>query len=123
VAKRRTPHELAEVIMHRHAEVIAHAEEKIRVKRTVPLENQAEHVRNASEEEIVAFVEGYSACLETVMHAFNCYAGFHHYGPQKPAEPIPVTGSPIMVRRQTTQGQPDYQPWRRLYYTNGITKK
>lgn len=116
--KRKTPPALAEVIMKRHPEVIAHLEEMLRVKRTVPVESQAEHVRDRTEAEMVAFVNGYSACLEAVMHEFNCYAGFHNYGP-------PVTTEKHLgtTRYQVPPTHPDYLEWRRLYYTNGIAKK
>lgn len=118
--KRKTPPALAEVIMHRQPEVIAHCEEMLRVKRTQPVESQADHVRNRTEAEMVAFVNGFNACLEVVMHEFNCYAGFHNYGP-------PVPGSAafgeLPARYSVPPGHPDFLEWRKLYYTNGIAKK
>ena len=110
--KSKTPEALARVIMERHAAQIAHTEELLRVKREVPVENQADHVRAKTEAEIVAFTNGYSACLEQVMHEFNCYAGFHWFGPKD------ADGG----RRVVSSESPDYLEWRRLYYTNGIAK-
>lgn len=116
--KRKTPPALAEVIMTRQPAVIEHCEEMLRVKRTVAVENQADHVRDRSEAEMVAFVNGFNACLEAVMHEFNCYAGFHNYGPMQGTDPRLGT-----ARHQVAPGHPDYLEWRKLYYTNGIAKK
>lgn len=116
--KRKTPAPLAEVIMTRQPEVIAHLEEMLRVKRTVPAENQAPHVRDRSEAEMAAFVNGFNACLEVVMHEFNCYAGFHNYGLPKTSEKHLGT-----ARHQVAPGDPEFEEWRKLYYTNGIAKR
>lgn len=126
MAKRKTPPALARVIMERHPQVIEHLEEMLRVKRTLPADQQADHVRNKTEAEMVAWVEGFSACLEAVMHEFNCYAGFHNYGPKQFVPPVdlsvPATQRPT-YRQIVPSRHPDYLEWRRLYYTNGIAKK
>ena len=125
MAKRKTPPALARVIMERQPEVIAHLEEMLRVKRTVAVENQAPHVRDRTEAEMVAFVNGFSACLEAVMHEFNCYAGFHNYGPVVKDVAQSLGNTPALVshsRHSVAPGHPDYLEWRRLYYTNGIAK-
>lgn len=119
MAKRKTPPPLARVIMERQPQVIAHLEEMLRVKRTVAPENQAPHVRDRTEAEMVAFVDGVNACLEMVMHEFGCYAGFHNYGPLKHHEPAPQAGT---SRSAVGPTHPDYLEWRKLYYTNGIAK-
>lgn len=120
--KRKTPPALAEVIMNRQPETIAWIEEKIRVK-GLPVDQQAEHIQRQTLGEMAAFMDGYNACLEEVMHRFNCYAGFHHYGeptvtPQSSPGTVPGT-----VRYQVSESHPQYRPWRKLYYTNGIAKK
>lgn len=117
MAKRKTPPELARVIMERHPGVIAHLEEMLRVKNTVAVENQAPHVRDRTVAEMVAFVNGYSACLEIVMHEFNCYAGFHNYGP------VTKFAEGVTSRYQVPPDHKDFLEWRKLYYTNGIAKK
>lgn len=121
--KCKTPAALARVLMERHPAIIEHTEEKLRVKRTIPVESQGEHIRAQSEGEMAAFAEGYAAALADVQHEFNCYAGFQHYGPavrtivSKPEE-VPGT-----VRHSVSQDDGNYLSWRRLYYTNGIAKK
>ena len=121
MAKRKTPPALARAIMERQPEVIAHLEEMLRVKRTVAVENQAPHVRDRTEAEMVAFVNGYSACLEAVMHEFNCYAGFQNYGPPRPLHGD--NGALVGTSRAAIgPSHPDYLEWRKLYYTNGIAK-
>lgn len=119
MAKRKTPPALARVIMDRQPEVIAHCEEMLRVKRTFAPENQAPHVRDRTEAEMVAFVNGVNACLEMVMHEFGCYAGFHNYGPLKRNAPGSEGGT---SRSAVGPADPDYLEWRKLYYTNGIAK-
>lgn len=120
MAKRKTPPALARVIMERQPEIIAHCEEMMRVKRTLPLDCQADHVKNRTEAEMVAFVNGYNACLEAVMHEFNCYAGFQNYGPLRV---IKREGQPdCTARTGLGPDHPDYLEWRKMYYTNGIAK-
>lgn len=118
--KRKTPPALARVIMERQPEVIAHLEEMLRVKRTLPLDCQADHVKNRSEEEMVAFVNGFNACLEAVMHEFNCYAGFQNFGPRTTANSLDGVS---LSRTSVGPKDPDYLEWRKLYYTNGIAAK
>jgi hypothetical protein len=121
--KRKTPPELAKVIMERHPAVIEHLEEMLRLKRTLSEENQPRYVKGRTEAEMVAFVNGYSACLEEVMHVFKCYAGFHNYGPPVKTY-VSRPGSLLStVRHQVAPANPDYLEWRKLYYTNGIAKK
>lgn len=110
MAKRKTPKALAAVVITRHRLQIEHTEELLRVKRTVPVENQADHVKRLTEEQIVARMEGYNTCLEDAMHESNCYAGFHNYGPKQ------ADGA----RYQVPPGSEDFLDWRRIYYTNGI---
>ena len=77
-------------------------------------ENLADHVRHRTETEMVAFVNGFNACMEVVMHEFNCYAGFHHYGPKVAAD---VTNAGPTARYSVGPDHPDYLEWRKLYYT------
>jgi len=92
--------------------MLSYTEEKLRIKRTVPVEYQGEHIRGKTEGEMTAFMEGYAACLEDAMHEARCYAGFHWYGP------VDANGG----RHAVNDTSPDYLPWRKLYYTNGIAK-
>jgi hypothetical protein len=110
--KSKTPPALARVITERYPVYLAHTEEKLRVLRTVPPENQADHIRGKTEAEIIARLEGYQACLEDAMHEANCYAGFNHYGPAEPC-------GNSTVRHSVREGEPGYEPWRKLYYTRG----
>ncbi len=130
--KRKTPAPLAEVLMVRHEELLTHLEEKLRVKRTVPVENQADHIRDATEAEMIARMDGYNACLEDVMAAFKCYAGYSYAGPTRID---PATGwksrslfdsgeaaeADQFYKTDITKA-PRFAEWRRMYYTNGIAK-
>lgn len=113
--KCKTPAPLAEVIMQRHPDTLAWIEEKMRVKQ-LPVDQQAPHVQRQTEGEMAAYMDGYNACLETVMHAFNCYAGYHHYGV--------AIKAPDGTTARTTVSEKDseYREWRKLYYTRGIAK-
>lgn len=113
--KRKTPPALADVIMHRQPETLAWIEEKMRVK-GLPVDQQAEHIQRQTLGEMAAFMDGYNACLEEVMHRFNCYAGFMYAGPRQR-----VGG--VESRRSVGPDDTSYREWRRLYYTNGIAKK
>lgn len=115
-----TPKPLARVIMDRQPEVIARLEENLRKKAQAQAAGD-EWLATRTEGELVAFMEGYNACLETVMHEFNCYAGFNNYGPQVPQ--TENDGSVTKSRRAIGPSDPDYLAWRKLYYTNGIAKK
>lgn len=131
--KRKTPKELANVLMTRHEQVLDHCDEMLRVKRTVELENQAEHIRNRTPEEMIAFVNGYNACLEAVMHEFGCYAGFSYAGPTREQEdsagnkyksrslfdPGEYKEAEVFYKTDITQA-PRFAEWRKMYYTNGI---
>lgn len=128
MSKRKTPPALAEVIMYRQPEVVKATEERLRVKALYG--NNPDHIAewlvNKTEAEIVSFMEGYNACLEAVMHEFNCYAGFHWYGPEKDAEPVDLSvpaHQRAKVRTQVRGDDPEFRDWRKLYYTNGIAKK
>lgn len=131
--KRKTPPELAQVLMKRHEELLDHLEEMLRVKHEVPVENQASHIRDRTEAEMIARMDGYNACLEDVMRAFNCYAGFSYAGPTRID---PATGYKSRSLFDSTEAAeadsyyktditkaPRFAEWRRLYFTNGITKK
>lgn len=112
--KAKTPKPLAEVIMVDFPIVIERLEEMLRVKGAVPTENQGEHIRDKTEAEMIAFVNGYAACLERIMCEFNCYVGFQYYGPQT------AHADGIKSRHVITKASTDFAEWRRLYYTNGI---
>jgi hypothetical protein len=114
--KSKTPPALARVIMERYPAQIAHLENKLHIKRTVPVECQSDHIKEQTEAEMVAFLRGYQTCLEDAMHEAKCYAGFNNYGPQE------VHAGGHTARTQVREGDPDFIEWRRLYYTNGIAK-
>lgn len=113
--KRKTPKALAEVIMTRQPEVLNWIEEKMRVK-TLPLSQQAPHVQEQTVGEMTAYMDGYNACLEEVMHRFNCYAGYMHVGPRQRL-------GGVESRNSVGPNDTSYREWRRVYYTNGIAKK
>ena len=116
--KRKTPPELARVIMERHAATIEHVESNLNVKRKYP-SAQAQWLKDKTEAEIIAWMNGYSACLEEVMFEFNCYAGFQHVGPKTTENSIDGKSYSRDVIDRT---HPEFEEWRRSYYTNGIAK-
>lgn len=130
--KAKTPPALARVIMERHAAVIDHLDEMLHIKRTLPVDQQAPHIRDRTEAEMVAYVDGFNACLEAAMHEFNCYAGFSYAGPVR-IDPVHGHQSrDLFNNSEAREAQEYYQTgiekaprfagWRRVYYTNGIAK-
>lgn len=105
----RTPAKVVE-LLSRHQQQMDHVEEVLRVKRTVPLENQAEHVKSRSEDYWIGIAHGASNMLESVLHEYKCYAGFHHVGPK-----TTLDGEPF--HPWVNMGHPDYTSWRVSYHT------
>lgn len=116
MAKKKTPPALAEMILKDLPERLAQLESALRVKEKYP-DNQTDWLREKSKEELIAQFEGFCAGLETAMYRFNCYAGYFYVGPAR----LNADGSEH--REGVREGDPDYRPWRKLYYTNGIARR
>jgi hypothetical protein len=107
--KRKTPKYLAEMIQ-RHADYVDYAEERIRVKTTVPVENQAEHIQRVTVAEIEGQVTGYWVALEAALMAYGCYAGFMYVGEKKREN-----GANCWI--SVKPDHPEFREWRRHYFT------
>lgn len=92
--------------IEQYAEALAHTEELIRVKATVPVENQADHVRNGTPELWIARLEGQSVMLEHLLHRSNCYHGFFYVTERKRQDE---------TRYAIGTDHPDFAEWRRDY--------
>lgn len=87
-------------------------DECIRVKTTVPAENQADHIREKSADYYIGLADGMNNMLEVAMMRSNCYAGFQYVGLEKTLEETkynPVVGP----------DHPEYAGWRRHYSIRG----
>lgn len=111
--KAKTPAKLLEVIK-RHECAMAHISELLRVKRTVPIDNQAPHVRTSSEDYLRGLAHGNSAMLENMLFESNCYAGFSYIA----ETPVSFEGCPPFI---PTIGpdHPEYTSWRVRYHSRG----
>jgi len=114
--KCKTPDKILELIK-RHEAHIAYVDEMIRVKTTVPVENQAEHIRSKSIDYMEGLAVGANQMLENALFEYNCYAGFCYRG-------VPVThrdegGGTYLVAPYVGPDNPDFKEWRRQYFTRG----
>lgn len=109
--KCKTPAKLLALI-ERHQGTMRHIDEVLRVKRMVPVENQANHIREKSEDYWIGLAHGHSAMLETALFEHNCYAGFHYVG-----------STPVVLDEDTSflpsvgLEHPEYAAWRVSYLT------
>jgi hypothetical protein len=111
MARKKTPPHIVALI-ERHIDTMNWIDEVLRVKTTVPPEQQADHVRNKGMEYWEGVADGTNNTLENAMHTYGCYAGFQHVGPrvENCANPFnPIVGP----------DHPDYKGWRRHYIVRG----
>ncbi len=106
----KTPAKIANLIT-RHQDRIEWIADILRVKRTLPLENQADHVRDNSEDYWIGMAVGANATLEEALHEHKCYAGFMHVGEPK------RNASGVTSWTGVKEGDPEYADWRRHYFT------
>ena len=114
--KKNTPKHLVELI-ERHANYVDHVEERIRVKATVPVENQADHIRNGNPDLWIGRAEGFWVALEAALMAYGCYAGYMNVGFKKRH----ADGS--TSRESVGPDHPEYRDWARVYFTCNVTKR
>jgi hypothetical protein len=81
--------------------------EKIRVKHTVPVENQASHIRDGFPALWVARLEGQQVMLEAMLHHAKCYAGFYYTDPN--------AFEPGQSPEQIGMDNPAFAEWSRQY--------
>lgn len=65
-----------------HSRAVEYCKELIRVKHTVPVENQAQHIQDGFPALWIARVEGQALMLEDMLFNANCYNGFHYTSPE-----------------------------------------
>ena len=106
----KTPQRLVKMI-RRHIEYLNHIDEMIRIKTTVPVENQAQHIQNGTVEFWEGCAMGAGSMLNTALNDANCYAGFMYVGEPKRA----ADGSRYAV--SVTAADPEFKEWRRHYFT------
>lgn len=98
-------------LMENQQDMIVYVTEILRVKRTVPLENQANHVKSKSEEYWIGLADGVNAMLENALFAAKCYAGFSYMGIPKQMPDGSISTEMV------GPDHPEYAGWRRMYYT------
>lgn len=108
--RKKTPKHLVELIEQFH-QYRDHMEERMRVKITVPEENQADHVRETSIDRSIGMVTGAWVMLEAALMAYGCYAGYMHVGPA-------VKQADGTIRREghVPVGSDVYADWCRTYF-------
>jgi hypothetical protein len=98
-------------LMERQELILRHVDEVLRVKATVPVESQADHVREKSADYYVGLADGANTMLEEAMHRAGCYAGFMYVSESKGQ-------SYCIVRSEVRPDHPEFAEWRRVYFTH-----
>ena len=105
---RKTPAHVIKLLESYETRMV-HLEEMLRVKKTVPVENQSSFIRENSEEYFMGMIQGVVSMMDSVLHEFNCYHGFYYVGAdRKPLE---------HVVGQKIQENPEYRDWRISFYS------
>lgn len=112
----KTPARLVAAI-ERHAGHMIHISEVLRVKRTVPAENQAGYLRDRSEDYWIGVAVGRSNALEEQLFEAKCYAGFNYIASNW--ETFEQDGVTHNVARSVSPNSPDFAEWRVQYYLKG----
>lgn len=106
--KKKTPDHIVNMLQ-RHADNVEHHEEMIQVKLTVPIENQAQHVRQNTVEQMIGRIEGMNTMVEEALHAYGCYRGFTYR-----ARPKTIDGTTVRVF--VGPNHPEFKEYRRTYH-------
>jgi predicted naringenin-chalcone synthase len=111
--RKRTPKHLKKLVEYAENHAM-HVTEMIRVKLKIPVENQAEHVREASIEALIARQQGFNSAVEAVLMEYGCYAGFSYLA----ATPQWIAGTEDgSFVPSVGPDHAEYAEWRRRYYT------
>lgn len=111
----KTPKLLVESIAE-YDRAVEHTEEMIHVKETLPLENQAPHIRAGSPEIWIARLEGQWVMLESLLHRAHCYAGFMYVS--KPVRQLQADDGTVSTARYGVgPDHAEYRDWARTYFT------
>lgn len=112
--KRKTPDHLLKMIEWQ-TNFMNHTDEQIRVKLEVPVENQADHIREKTVEQMIGRAEGVNTLLEHALMDWGCWAGFQYVG--KPKRVYNEDSSFTVQHTVVGHTHPEYAEWRRIYYT------
>ena len=104
----RKTNKAALVALDRFENQLKHFEEILRIKREVPVENQAAHVRDRGEDYWLGRIEGAVAQVEDALFDNKCYHGFMY---------IDSKGMPLTLNGQHITEHPEFKEWRRRYFT------
>ena len=104
----RKTNKAAMVALDRFENQLKHFEEILRIKREVPVENQAAHVRDRGEDYWLGRIEGAVAQVEDALFDNKCYHGFMY---------IDSKGMPLSLNGQRITEHPEFKEWRRRYFT------
>lgn len=110
--KKKTPPFMIEMLK-RHAAGMDWVDEMIRVKMTVPVDSQANHIKDHDIDYFVGLADGQNAMMENALHSYGCYAGFQNVGPK-------VTTDGVEYRPWVGSAHSDYRGWRRVYCQRGV---
>ena len=105
MARKTSAHALS--LLQKYEDRMKNLEEILRIKSTVPEENQAPHVRDNSFDYYYGLIQGVVSMMDTILHEFNCYHGFYYVGPDRQLlEHVPG---------QSITENPEYRKWRVSY--------
>ena len=109
--KRKTPAKVVNLIS-RHLDTMDYIDECIRVKTTVPVENQGWHIQRTSVERMIGMADGANQMIEVTLFEHGCYAGYKNIGEKK-------TINGCSFREWAKLDDPNFADWRREYLTRG----
>ena len=115
MAKKITPASVVKML-ERHQGAINYIDEVIRVKKFVPVENQAEHVRSKSVEYWIGRADGANAMMEDALFSAGCYNGYSYVDRQETINGL--TFNPCIGT-----SHPEFVEWRREYHRRSAFAK
>jgi hypothetical protein len=105
---RKTPAKVLEVMNYQQA-TMRRVDEILAAKRKAS-ENQANWIKEKSDEYWIGLADGVNMMLEEILHAHNCYVGFQYQA---------ATGYALesgeMHYPTIRPDDPEFQGWRRIY--------
>lgn len=115
--RRKTPEYIVQLFV-RQQQRLDWVDEVLRVKRTVPPDSQADHIKAHPESYWIDMMVGYNCAIEDVMHEYGCYHGFGYVGLRgKVQQGESLFGSdPETARPRVGVNHPDFAEWRRFYF-------
>lgn len=106
--RKKTPKHLV-VLINNFQDYLEHMEKCMLTKTMVPVENQADHIRNVSDDRMIGQVIGASVMLENALMAYGCYNGFVY------VSPLLRKHDGTTYREMVGPSSQDFAEWRRSY--------